>query len=463
MATIIGITSRLGPNPLLVGGIATEAFLAFGMMNQVGIVRGASHKTASPIYLVAVLILWMSSKNVFDWYLHAAMGTLVAVPLALFIWQEFFYGEGLALRRARRLIRRVAKKTDWPTELPACKELPEVKALRNALREDVEPGLLLLDHPKPQVRLVILAALESCPAWREGQAESVLRCAKVAGESPVRVAALLALANVDDSHLTDLMAVYLRDAAAEVRKAAAEALLTDTGRRWPHIREHLRTALLDTRLAEDGPLPVVQALPTPAITDLMMWSAEKGPIGLRATLTLLAHYRRELNQNPSMELIDELSGRIRDPRVHSSLRVEYARLLAEGEYIDGRLWNELLKPSQPSYLRLLAAGALLRDGDNEATLETLRDVARVPNREIALQVASILQKVLRIDMGLPIGGKLPKPHSKAAAEIARRVVDWSNGKETTSLKERSSRRSRLLTFERELLHASSDHVPFLDL
>jgi hypothetical protein len=76
-------------------------------------------------------------------------------------------------------------------------------------------------------------------------------------------------------------------------------------------------------------------------------------------------------------------------------------------------------------LRVLAAGAVLsRRGDPRA-VEVLREAARQPNREIALAAASIVQKYLSLDMGLPVGAALPATNSREAADVTRRVLKWA--------------------------------------
>lgn len=456
IAVLIAVASRTGQTPLLAGGVATEAFLALGLIHQSGLARAASYKTASPIYLIAVLILWMSAKDHREPLMQVGMFVLVGVPLALFVGQEFLFPGGAGQRRARSLVRRLAAKVEWPKDLAACKSLPEVKALREALHENAEPALVLLTHPKPQVRIAALAALEFRPTWRAGQAEAVLQAAKFATEAPVRVTALMALANVDDPDLAGMITVYLRDVDPDVRRAAAEALLWDAARRWTHVRREFRAVLADRRLANDGPLPVLSSLPDLALDDLTIWAGESGSIGQRATLTLLAHYRRDLGQNPSGELGDELIQLACDAKTPSSLRVEVAHLLAEQELIDGQFWRRLLEPSQPSYLRLVAAGAILREGSDESALEALRELARVPNREMALQVAVIVQKLLRVDMGLPLGAAMPEPQSKLAAEVAGRVLDWAAGRCQSLPEARSSRRSRISSIIREIPGPTGD-------
>ena len=443
-AILICVMLRTGgaSQPILAGGIATAAFLALGLLHQVGASNAAAHKSASPLYLIAVLVLWINTSDYQDRFIQTAMGTLLCVPLSLFVFQEYLFTGRGGLRRARTLVRRLANKTDWPADLESCKTLSEVKALREALKENAEPVLVLLMHPNPQVRIAALASLEFRPTWRKGQAQKVLQAAKFATEPPVRVAALMALANVDDLGLAPTIAVYLRDATPDVRKAAAEALLWDAESRWPHIRREIRAALADARCLEDGPLPCRGSLPKAAIVDLTTWCGEAGSIAQRATLTLVVHYRRELNENPDPELVDHLSRRIADNQIPSSLRVEIAHLLVDADCIDPRVWQRLIEAGQPSALRLLAAGAILREGPDEKALEALRDVARVPNRGIALQVAAIIQRCLRIDMGLPLGVRLPDSTSKLAAEIARRVRDWVEGKSQTPAEEHHPRRSR---------------------
>lgn len=443
------------PQPVLAGGVATLAFLAFGLLRQVGPTRAFSHKACSPLYLIAVLVLWMTSRESSDWFIHAAMGTLLGVPLTLFVGQEFIFTGRSGLRRARSLVRRLAAKSDWPANLNDCKAIPEVKALREALHDDAEPAMALLMHPKPEVRIAAMAALEFRPSWKKGQAETVLKAAKYATEPPVRAGAMMALANVDNPELVSTIALYLRDATPEVRHAAAEAILWDAERRWTHIRREMRAAMSDPRCVGDGALPCSGILPNLAITDLTMWTGESAALGRRAMLTLMNHYRRELNENPTPELIDDLIQIIRGGHVPSSLRVEMAHLLADSDIASPTLWAPLLEAGHPSALRLLAAGAVLRLGANDKAIETLREVALVPNREMTLQVAAIVQRCLRVDMGLPLGGPMPEPQSKLAAEIARHVMDWAAGR-TPAIDSAAPRRSRISTIARQIQRPTGD-------
>ena len=457
MSVLVAVALHMGPSPLLAGGIATLAFLAFGLLHQIGAGRAWSHKTSSPVYLMAVLIIWMASRESRDLFLQSSMFILVGVPLTLFMIQEFILVTGGGSRRARALVRRLAARTDWPRDLAACKLLPDVKALREALHDDAEPVFVLLMNPKPHVRIAALAALEFRPSWKKGQAETILQAAKFASEPPVRSTALMALANVEEPHLLTTIAGYLRDQSPEVRRAAGEALFWNVDARWVIVRREVREAFSDPRYPDDGSLPISTSLPEAAKIDLIIWAGASGPVSNRATRTLMSHYRREVDQNPTSELMDELAGKIADSRVPSSLRVEFARLLVEKNIAGSDLWNRLLDGSQPSYIRLLAAGALLREGSHPQALETLKEVARVPNREMALQVAAIVQKSLRIDMGLPLNGEIPDSQSKLAAEVARRVLDWMSGNfKPLVIEDRSSRRTRLDAVGRQMPRSSGD-------
>src|SRR5206468_3103156 len=126
---------------------------------------------------------------------------------------------------------RLANRQEWPSDLAACRTLAEVKALRAALGYDAAPALALLRHPRMEVRVAALAALEFRKEWRAGQAELVLQIAQRAEQPAVRAAAVTALGNVDDRELVEMLAQFLHDASREVRCAATEALLWDTEHR----------------------------------------------------------------------------------------------------------------------------------------------------------------------------------------------------------------------------------------
>jgi hypothetical protein len=56
----------------------------------------------------------------------------------------------------------------------------------------------------------------------------------------------------------------------------------------------------------------------------------------------------------------------------------------------------------------------------------LHDLARLPNREIALAVADVAQRRLGVDFGLPPDQPMPAVQSRVAAEVARRVLAWAS-------------------------------------
>ena len=77
-------------------------------------------------------------------------------------------------------------------------------------------------------------------------------------------------------------------------------------------------------------------------------------------------------------------------------------------------------------MRLQAAESLLAAGPHPRAVATLYDVARLPNREIALATAEVVQRCLNVDVGLPHGQPSPQVQSRQAAEVTRRLMLWAN-------------------------------------
>jgi hypothetical protein len=104
-------------------------------------------------------------------------------------------------------------------------------------------------------------------------------------------------------------------------------------------------------------------------------------------------------------------------------------LLWNGQDLDRPLLEKLLDPANPASLRLIAVEALLNEKHDAQVpaeaLAALRDLARLPNREIALATADLVQKHLGVDVGLPPGKPLPPLHSRHAAEVTRQVMTWA--------------------------------------
>jgi HEAT repeat protein len=382
------------------------------------------------LYLIGLGWLWWGVGSFDDWYMHLARSILLVVPILAFGLGTLTDSGAPAIRRARLLAQRLAARKDWPSDLAACQSLPEVKAFREALHIDATPALALLEHKRPEVRVAALGALEFRKDWRPGQAEYVLRVAQIAPEPPVRAAAVGALGNLEDRLVVEALANFLRDQSWEVRQAATEALLWDTERRWPWIRYAVRRTLADPLLANDGPLRHNGNLLSPeAVNDLNSWATEKGLLASRAALTLGAHYGRALGERPDDTLLPTLRHQLADSHTPPVLRIELARLLWNSRELDRGLLLQLLDSSNPAPLRLIAVEALLgEDRDQPGSAEAmgaLRDLARLPNREIALATAELVQRRLGVDVGLRPGEPLPLLHSRQAAEVTRRVMMWA--------------------------------------
>jgi HEAT repeat protein len=388
------------------------------------------------LYVIALGWMWLGARGMDDWYPHLAQAILLVVPLAVFAKQMLSESGASALRRARRLAQRLSQRQEWPADLAACRQLPEVKAFREALHVDASPALELLSSQRMQVRVAALAALEFRTHWRRGQADIVLSLAQRAPEPAVRAAAIAALANVHDRNLVEVLAEFLRDPCWEVRRAATEALLWDSEHRWPWIRHAVRRCLGDPTFKDDGPLyHDAQVLPPEAVADLTAWAAEKGLLGMRAAVSLGAHYRRVLGDRPDPDLAAALRQQLANPHAPPALRMELAWLLKNGDELDQGLLEKLLDPANPAPLRLLATESLLSRAEHPEALTALRDLARLPNREIAVATAEVVQRRLGVDLGLPLGQPLPPVHSRQAAEVTRRVMSWAAQNDQPCLRE----------------------------
>lgn len=379
-------------------------------------------------YGIAFAWVLVAAGDKGDWYHHLTQALLLVIPLGFFAAQTLYDIGAPTLRRARLLAQRLGGRREWPSDLDACRGLPEVKALREALHLDAAPALLLLQGPRPQVQIAALAALEFRQHWRPGQAEAVLQVALRAEEPAVRAAALSALANLEDRVLIESLAEFLRDPSPLVRRAATEALLWDTEHRWLWIRHAVRRSLGDPLCQDDGALRHSgQPLTEEAVDDLTAWTSEKGLLGLRASLTLGRHYNQALAESSDPALVQALHRQVADPHAAPALRMELARLLHAHNLLERGLLDKLLDPSNPAPLRLISVEALLAEGKETAeAMAALRELARLPNREIALATADVVQRRLKVELGLVAGEPLPPIHSRQATEISRRVRSWAS-------------------------------------
>ncbi len=381
------------------------------------------------LYLIGLGWLWVATKNE-DWFSHLTKAILIIVPLIVFGLQSLTESGAVRLRRANVLAQRLARRKDWPSDLAACRTLPEVKAFRAAVGFDASPALALLTHPRIEVRVAALAALEFRKDWRPGQAELVLQTAQSAEQPALRAAAISALGYLEDRGLVEMLAQFLQDPSPEVRKATVEALLWDSERRWHWIRFAVRRLLSDPLCESDGPLtPDGQVLTEEAVKDLTAWCAEKGVLSSRAALTLSAHYAMALSERPDPETVENLQKMLAEVQTPAVLRLELGKLLQQFQELHTPLLRKLLDPSNPAPLRLIACETILAQETEEnaraSAVQALRDLARLPNREIALNTADVIQRRLGVDLGLALGQPLPALHTRPATDIARRVMHWA--------------------------------------
>src|SRR5262249_25223422 len=193
-------------------------------------------------------------------------------------------------------------------------------------------------------------------------AELVMQVAQRAEQPALRAAAVTALGNIDDRPLVESLAQFLHDTSREVRKAATEALLWDTDRRWSWIRYAVRRILADPLFLNDGPLlHDGQLLTTEAVKDLTAWCAEKGVISARASTTLGAHFNRALVEQADGKLAQTLCKQLSDPNTPAILGLELARVLQFHQELDAATLERMLDPANPAPIRLISCETILTD------------------------------------------------------------------------------------------------------
>jgi hypothetical protein len=391
------------------------------------------------LYLLALGCLGLGVGQSEDWYPHVAQALLLLVPVMALAMQWLNNSGAPVRRRASRLSRQMAGRKDWPLELTACRDMPEVKAFREACLLDATPALHLLHHARLPVRLAALTALEDHRHWRRGQAEFVLQIARSTDTATLRAAAVLALTHLDDRLMVEALANFLLDPNREVRQATLKALVWEIEHHWSWIRHAIREYLAHPAFQEDAPLKGKDhSFPQEALADLNAWATEKGLLAVRAAQTLGSYYAHVLEEQPEEALTQRLQCQAADLHTPGALRLELARLLLRLDKAPPQLLESLLEPVHPSSLRLLAAEALLSRGTHAQAQATLYDVARLANREIALATALVVQRCLGVDLGLPQGQPLPDVHSRLAAEVTRRVLLWASQAEGRGLRSDAS-------------------------
>lgn len=429
-AALAALTPTLTGNLRPVGwiGVVLCVFLAVLVFPVARLRQTPANAAVAVVYLVALawsyLCVGLRPVGVLP---NLAQAILLAVPVAV-VAVQFLDSSGATARRKARLVgERLLRRADWPDKLDDCRKLPEVAELREAVVTDAGPALALLADPRPAVRVTALAALEARVEWRAGQADFILPIAKNAETGVERAAAAAAIAHCDDRFLVENLAGCLCDTDPLVRRVVAESLMANAKRRWGWIRYHVHDALADPLTADDGPLPTGgAALPQQAIEDLVGWTGEKG-VAKRAAETLTEYYSHLLNSRAGPDHHASIKRLIADPKVSSLLRTDLTQLLGEHGGFSVKELLKLLDPAQPASVRLLAADLTLADPAvaSGPPLEALRELAKLSNREIALRIASVLQKRLNLDMGLP-AGPLPAKRSPEAVEVTRRVREWAD-------------------------------------
>jgi hypothetical protein len=375
---------------------------------------------------VGFVFLWLARLAPSDPVGHVALGLLILVPMSLFAGYALIATGAPSLRRAQRLTRRLASRKDLPLDIIACRQLPEMKELRESLRNEAAPALSLLVSDRPAVRLVALVALEYRRHWRVGEPNVILTIARSDPQPEVRAAAVLALAGVQQRLVLEEMAECLRDPAPIVRSSAVDAVLWDCERRWIWARHAVHEALADPRFQRDGALILSNGkFSDAAVNDLVAWATEAGILGQRATQTLARHYSQRLAEGADPLLVGRLSDHVADHRASAILRIELAHLLRQHMPVPRELLVKLLDPANPSPLRLLAVEQLLQAGPDQRAIDALREIAHQPNRELAIQAAVVVQRYLRVDLGLELGQPTPALHTRQAADVTRRVIQWA--------------------------------------
>jgi len=377
-------------------------------------------------YAGAIAVQALGPFDFHSFYAHFVLAVLGLIGVTVFGVQSVMATGAPSLRQARHLAQRLSARTEWPADLSACRGVPEVRPLRDALFDEAGPAMPLLEDQRPQVRIAALAAMEFRKYWRLGQPDQVLKIAQTAPEPEVRCAAVLALGAVQQRFLVEALAESFRDPDPNVRRSVGEALLWDCERRWPWIRGAMHAALADVRYQFDGPLSVAGGrFSNAAVNDLITWAVESGPLGVRSTQTLAQHYNNQLAAGATKQLIGQLRDVVSSPRGSTVLRLELARLLQEYGQLTEDIVLRLIEPNTPSPLRLMAVEVMLLNFPSEQAIEVLREVAKQPNRELSLAAAVIVQRYLQVDLGLALGEPPPPLHSRQAAEVTKRVIDWA--------------------------------------
>ena len=120
------------------------------------------------LYLIALAWLWLPTRGSADWAVHVGQSVLLLVAVGLAAFHDLTRTGAEPLRRANKWCGRLATRTQWPLQLADCRALPEVAALREAVRDEVRPVLALLSDPRPEVQCARARGARVSPALAAG-------------------------------------------------------------------------------------------------------------------------------------------------------------------------------------------------------------------------------------------------------------------------------------------------------
>jgi hypothetical protein len=425
-AGVFAVNALAHPTPVLIAGAVMLAIGALPFSARGVAWRPPLSGTVIFIHLAALSLLCIATRGTIEALAFFSRG-LLFIDVALLIALHDLARTGAEpRRRAKIFCERLRSRRDWPADVVDVMHLPEVHALHVAALGAPGPVFDLFRDIRPEVRASAFAALAGRSSWRPREAQAVLEEARKTPEPEVRVLAMSALAHIDDPAVVQGLTSFFRDASPEVRAAAVWASLGDGGRRWGFVRDSIRAFLADPRTA-DAALPgAAGCLPVVALCDLTAWTIEPEPLGVKSVRTLVDHYGRVLQSTGDYDLITDLTNQVLDAATPTALRVELAGLLRNLGLLTPELLDRMTNADQPGPVRLLAAEAMLAiDPAHPDGLDVLRGLGRQPNREMALAIAHVLQFRLGYDMGL---SENLAPHSKAANEVAKKVMGWAVGR-----------------------------------
>jgi hypothetical protein len=150
----------------------------------------------------------------------------------------------------------------------------------------------------------------------------------------------------------------------------------------------------------------------------------------RSAETLAAHYNRLMCEQADPALVASMRQQLADPQTPAIFRLELGRILQVHQELDRALLEQLLDPGTPATLRLIACESILAQEKDSilrnVAVSGLKDLARLPNRELALGTADVVQRRLGVDLGIGLGQPLPPVNSRQAGDIVRRLGAWAN-------------------------------------